>query len=182
MDDRIKGLFSASTAPPKGAAVDQSDTQPDVKNALKPRGGAPLGNQNATKHGLRSGKFPPGTEYLTKEISRFRRLASAAIVEIHGEVGFAHAALLQTALEHYAHALRVRRWLRVGWSELSTDQVLVFSRECGRALDLRDKVLKQLGIDASGHDEGKHTLYTLPQLPDEPEGQTNAPAVDPPAV
>jgi hypothetical protein len=187
MDDRIRALFSGASAPPKVAPCGETDAQkdatsasPKVKNALAKRCGAPLGNQNASKHGLTSSRFPPGTEYLSKELTRFKRLVNAAVLEIHGEVGFAHALLLQTAGEHHSHALRVRRWLRVGWEELSVDQVLAFSREIGRAFDARDKVLKQLGIDASGHDEGKRTLYQLPTLPDEPGGPVDCPPLDPP--
>jgi hypothetical protein len=150
-----------------------ASVQNDTETPKKRRRGAPSGNTNALKTGLRSGKFPPGTEYLIKEITRFKHLCSAAIAEIHGELGFQQVALLQTACEHYSHGLRVRRWLRVGWDDLTADQVIAYSREIGQAFDKRDKVLKQLGIDARPHDEGKRTLYALPQLPDdEPEGQT----------
>jgi hypothetical protein len=150
MDDRMKALFAAASQPPNVPAADKPDThQSDAQTTETRRPGAPAGNTNALKNGLRSGKFPPGTEYLSKEITRFKGLCVTAIAEIHGEVGFQQLALLQTAIEHYSHGLRVRRWLRVGWDDLTADQVLAYSREIGRAFDARDKVLKQLGIDAA---------------------------------
>jgi hypothetical protein len=82
-------------------------------------------------------------------------------------LGFYETALLQSAIEHYSHGLRVRRWLRVGWNDLNVDQRLAYSREIARAFSERDKVLKQLGVDAQA-DNGKATLYALPMTSEEP--------------
>jgi hypothetical protein len=106
---------------------------------------------------------------LVKQVTIFRRAAEAAIIEKHGQLAFSHGVLLQTACEHFAHGLRVRRWLRLGWDGFNTDQRLAYSREIGLALDRRDKVLKQLDLDQNPNDPAS-TLY-LPALDDE----TNAP-------
>src|SRR5580704_1541002 len=140
---KVTSLTSKRRVPKRATPAPHTQTPetPATDADRKRTGGAPDGNANALKNGLRCGKFPPGSEYLIKQVASFRKVAEAAILDARGQLGFYETSLLQTAIEHYSHGLRVRRWLRVGWNDLNLDQRLAYSREIARAFSERDKVL-----------------------------------------
>jgi hypothetical protein len=116
------------------------------------------------RHGLQSGLLPDGCSFITKQLSTFRRATEAAVLSQRGCLGVYETACVQTACEWYSHCLKARRWLRIAFDELSHDQRIAFSREAARALSERDRVLKNLGLDATGDD--RSTIYTFAGLDD----------------
>ena len=155
MDERLKGLFSS----PKEA------------------GGAPPGNRNSYKHGLRSTRLGPGMEYINRQAITYRKAVETETLGVRGKLGVWEQSLLQTATQWLITALKIERLLRFFDADLNNDQRVSYAEKCARALSERDKCLAKLGLDRVEHE----TLYTLPQLPDEPEGQPTAPISPTPA-
>jgi hypothetical protein len=164
MDDRLKALFSASNAPPQ---------------SLRGRGsgGAPEGNFNGYKHGLRSTKLGPGMQYINRQAITYRKAVEAETLGVRGKLGIWEQSLLQTSTQWLITALKIERLLRFFDADLNNDQRVAYAEKCARALTERDKCLAKLGLDREDH----ATLYALPHLPDEPEGQPTAPISPTPA-
>jgi hypothetical protein len=139
-------------------------------------GGAPSDNQNAYKHGLRSAKLGPGMEYIGRKASMFRKVAEAETLSLRGKLGVWEQSLIQSATQWLITAFKIERLLRLYDDKLTIEQRVNYTERVSRALVERDRCLQRLGLDKG--DEALSTLYS--GLPDEPEGQTNAPA-EPPA-
>lgn len=97
------------------------------KGATIKMAGAPLGNANGLRHGLRSsgsvidvriglGSMPAKLKRVERAVNSFRRMIEAAAVAAHGNIGVYHAALIQSACRHETHALLASRWLRLKWT------------------------------------------------------------------
>jgi hypothetical protein len=166
MDEQLLAIFSA-TADLNG------------KSAEKRSPGAPLGNSNAYKHGLRTAKLGPQMEYIHRKANLFRATAEAETLSLRGKLGIWEQSLLQSAAQWLICALKIERLLRLGDAELTSDQKVNYSERIAKACNERDRCLQRLGLDAADP-KFAGSLYALPQLPDdEPEGQTNAPAEPP---
>lgn len=126
---------------------------------VTPSKGAQPGNDNAVRHGLRSGsvrfalgKLPKGMVLIERAVNQFRRLIEAAVTETHGVVSVYHAALIQSACRHETHAMMAKRWLRLTGDELDANQRLTYSKAVADASTARDKCLERLGLDAKSGD------------------------------
>ncbi len=113
----------------------------------KPQGGAPKGNTNAMRHGLRSGSDPPGCSYISKQACEFRNSLEAKILAKTGEIDVYESSLIHTAVAWLKHGLKCRRWLKVNFKDLSADQRVTYSRESPRAFESMTRCLKLLGLD-----------------------------------
>ncbi len=129
---------------------------------------------NSYKHGLRSAKLGPGMEYIARKANLFRTAAEAETLRVRGRVGIWEQSLLSSATQWLLVALKIERLLRLYHAELSHDQYVSYTERVAKACSERDKCLSRLGLD---RDDDRHsTLYSsIPELPDEAEGQANAP-------
>jgi len=160
------------SAPPTGLIVPLPDGPP-----AKRKGGAPKGNLNSMRHGLRSSRVPNDSSYMLREANIFRTCVEAAILDRFGSIDVLRAALVQTCIQWQIHAMKLRRLLLVKATELTIDQMVNFAERACRALAERDRCLVKMGLDKD--DERHTTLYQ--QLPDEPQdgehGGPEAPGV-----
>lgn len=119
-------------------------------------GGAPEGNQNATKHGLRSGRMalsdvPAGCSRIRAVRSKLRSALELLTLEVRGQVGVYEAALIQTACRWETHARLAARWLRIG-KDLTLADKLALSKAIAYGSEKRDLCLKALGLDQQARD------------------------------
>lgn len=111
------------------------------------RSGPPVGNSNALRHGLRSGKLSPDCQYIEHQTNRLRRELEDAVVSVRGEVSLTAAGIIQTAVKWQTHSALCLRWLRLEGDKLKPEQKLKFSESAVRASDNRDKAIKNLDLD-----------------------------------
>ena len=143
------------------ADTPKEDTSKD-KNASKPRfgkgqpshycgkpgqSGAPKGNRNALRHGLKCGKCPPDAMYIEHQVNSLRRQLEDAVLAQHGEVSLVHAGIIQTSCKWEKHGALATRWLRLKGDQLKPTEVLQFSREIARASSERDKAIAALDLN-----------------------------------
>lgn len=133
------------------AVTDNSVTPQD-------RGGAPIGNANALKHGLRCGRLPAGCGHIGNAISMFRRTLETESLSVHGELSILHRALINSACRHEQRAQLLQRWLRKEAGTLKTMDKATLLAQQSAATDQRDKCLERLGLD---RDESEHVLATF---------------------
>lgn len=124
------------------------------------RGGAPKGNRNATRHGLRATNLPKGCIYLQGQLVSFRRIIRNDLVTKYGRTSNYQEAVLQSAVRHETRAVLAARWLRKEAHNLEVDKRLALLREVGNATDSRDKCLRELGLDDDGFDNAIDVLYS----------------------
>lgn len=119
--------------------------------------GAPRGNANGMKHGLRSaggvmdfrltlGKFPCKWRYIENAVNPYRASIEQDVIERHGRISLYHAGLIQTAARWEAHAMLVRRWLMDNIETLSPTEKSALSKAVAEASTARDKCLERLGL------------------------------------
>ena len=130
-----------------------TDTLTTTEMPPKHGPGAPLGNKNRTKHGLRASGLPPGCSYLEGQLASFRRYVRDELESQHGPVELYAEAVLQSAVRHETRALLCARWLRLSGEELDIDKRASLLRDMSSATDARDKCLKILGLDRSQNGE-----------------------------
>ena len=153
------------TMKPDSEQPNTTETNTPAKN----RGGAPLGNKNRTRHGLRASSLPAGCSYIEAQLASFRRYVHELVAARDGGVSIYQEATLQSACRHEQRALLAARWLRVDFDKLNVDQRVSLTRDISNATDARDKCLKALGLDGKP-DDALAALYSV-TLDD--EGQTN---------
>ena len=153
-------------------AVTQAET------TEKSRQGAPLGNQNATKHGLsarhglRGSSLPKGCGHIRRAINVFRRALEAAVFEDRGEVSITDAALINSAYRWEKHSQLCQRWLFLESEKLSDADRLSYSRDVARASCERDKAIAQLKLPQS-HSTDPWQIVDAP--PEKPHDATTEP-------
>lgn len=122
--------------------------------------GAPQGNTNALKHGLRCSEvrfsltlMPAGLKCVEREVNEFRRLIEAAVVAAHGSISVLHAAIIQTACRHEYHARLATKWFRDHQANIKRlDKKLVLTKAIADASTARDKCLDRLRLDVKAAD------------------------------
>lgn len=110
------------------------------------RVGAPVGNANRTRHGMRGAGLPPGCGHIQRATCAFRREVEAAVLEARGEITLVDAASINTAFRAERHAQLAQRWLAVEAESMTPADRLNYSREVARASELRDKALAALDL------------------------------------
>ena len=107
-------------------------------------GGAPAGNRNSVKHGLRMtvGRLPRNCKWITDRVSQFRRMLERAIKERHGSLSVAHSFYVQSASRCEQNSLLAQRWLRLKGDDLTPETFMRFSNEVMRATLERDKYIR----------------------------------------
>ena len=112
-----------------------------------PRRGAPIGNSNNMRHGLRGGKLPKGCQHIENAVNSLRRQVEAALLEAKGAINITDAAAINSVLKWERHGLLAAHWLRKEGDKLSVSDRLKFSEAIARASDNRDKALRQLDLE-----------------------------------
>ncbi len=108
--------------------------------------GAPSGNRNSLRHGLRAGRLPPGCNSIRHAIDELRRQLEDAVLSVHGQIDIVAAAQIQSAVRWERHAMLAQRWLRLRADLLQPAELLAFSRDIARASSERDKVINALNL------------------------------------
>lgn len=109
--------------------------------------GAPKGNTNAIRHGMRGSKLPVGCKYIEGRVNALRRMVEQALITQKGEIGIVEAAAVNTILKWERHGLLAAHWLRHEADSLSAGDRLKFSEAIAKASDNRDKAIKSLNLD-----------------------------------
>ena len=77
------------------------------------RGGAPKGNANRLRHGLRGcGALPAGCSYIRRSLDEFRRQLEGEMLVRHGIVNLFAAACIQSAMRHERRSMLLQKILR----------------------------------------------------------------------
>ncbi len=111
----------------------------------KPGRGAPRGNGNAVRHGLRGSKSPAGCSYIDKQTRSLRAAILGELAE-RGDLSLYREALAQSCLRHETRALLAARWLREK-KDLDLEKRLALVATISRATDDRDRCLARMGLD-----------------------------------
>lgn len=119
----------------------------------KGRSGAPKGNANAQRHGLRGSKLPKGCQYIENAVNNLRRQVESAVIAKHGRTNVVSAAAINSILKWERHGMLAAHWLRKEGEKLSVSERLQFSREIATASDNRDRALRSLELDVETADE-----------------------------
>lgn len=137
------------------------ETSPKVACSTREnKGGAPRGNNNSVRHGLKGGALPRDCKYLENRLNRFRRTIEAEVLRVKGTVSLLDAALIQSCIRWERHACLAHRWLVKQMDELKPEQKVMFSREICRASSERDKSLSALEIS-----EETHNIWSIIDVP-----------------
>lgn len=110
----------------------------------KRKGGAPKGNGNAIRHGLRGVRGPKGDRYIDSNVFEYRRELEAEVLDRYGKISVQHAEIIQTACEALRHSWRCNRWLKKDFDGMSHDSRRQYSRDALDALELRNKLTARL--------------------------------------
>ena len=121
--------------------------------------GAPKGNRNALRHGLRAGKLPKDCRYLENRINEVRRNLEDAVTQCHGSLSIEAAAYIQTALRWETHAALAQRYLTKDGAKLTPSDKLHFSREIANASANRDRAIAMLEL-GTAHTSVVEALYS----------------------
>ena len=132
----------------------------------KGKSGAPKGNTNAIRHGMRGSKLPDGCKYIEGRVNALRRMVEQALIAQKGEIGIVEAAAVNSILKWERHGLLAAHWLRHEADKLSASDRLKFSEAIAKASDNRDKAIRSLNLDAE-----KNPWDALCQTVDEPESE-----------
>lgn len=110
------------------------------------RRGAPLGNMNAARHGMRGSGLPAGCGHIRKATLDFRRQVESEVLAARGEITLADAACINTAFRAERHAQLAQRWLSKEAENMTPADRLNYSREVVKASEARDKAIAALDL------------------------------------
>jgi hypothetical protein len=80
-------------------------------------------------------------------VNELRLQLESAVVDRHGEITLACAALIQTCCRYERHAQLAGKWLR-DHPSLEVETRLALSRDIAKASESRDRAIRALGLDA----------------------------------
>ena len=132
---------------PKPSEGDIPVNNTDKVNNGRGKRGAPLGNVNAQRHGLRSGTLPLKCRYIQNVVNKFRRELERVVFDLKGEINLLDASNINSATKWETHGQLARYWLRTEIESLSPSDRLRFSEAIARASDNRDRAIRLLGLD-----------------------------------
>ena len=147
---------------------------------------APLGNTNASRHGLRTrfslrlGKLPKKFRAVENDVNAFRRLLESLIVEAKGEITILDACLVNTAAKHERASRLCHAWLRKHDSDMSHSDRLSYVKQIASSSAERDKAIRSLNLEASGEADIWKDLHSPIASPALAQPSTDAPQIDTP--
>jgi hypothetical protein len=116
------------------------------KNSYPGLAGAPLGNFNSFRHGMRGSGLPKGCGHIQKATLHFRRQLETEVLTARGEITLVDAAYVNTAFRAERHAQLAQRWLASEATTMTPADRLAYSREVVRGSADRDKAIAALGL------------------------------------
>ena len=147
--------------------------------------GAPPGNENAVRHGLRMTNLPKGCGWLEGALRSLRRDLIDEITQEQGPPTLYQDALIQSVVRHETRAQLLLRWLRTDAQSLTLERRLALLASVSNATDQRDKCLERLGLAKRSTDaDAIAILYSRePEPHTAPEPHCDDPlASEPPAA
>lgn len=126
------------------------------------KAGAPKGNRNALRHGMRSGELPKDCKDIEINVNKLRRNIEDAVLKSKGQISVTDAGLINTAIKWERHSALAHRWLTRQYKKLKPSEQLHFSKEVATASDKRDAALEALGLGVDG-------TSSMPWLTPEPQ-------------
>lgn len=133
------------------------------------KGGAPVGNKNALKHGayaerpLTLGKAPRGLERPIADTRRMMTGIRAAIVQAHGSTTVYDESVIEECGQWEAHRRLTWRLLTMQAGTLTAEQQAALSREAARAATERSRCFRLLGLDE--RDDDLQRIYGVLDAP-----------------
>lgn len=112
-----------------------------------------------------SGRLPPDCKYIKTTAVAFRQEIEGEIITRKGSLSTYDRCLLQSVVRHQVVVGMAERVIRLEWPEMSREERLAWLREVGRSSDLRDRVLKELGLNRDASEDWIATLYGSPGHP-----------------
>ena len=109
-------------------------------------GGAPLGNANGFRHGMRGSNLPKGCGGILRATHHFRRQLEDAVLQARQEITLLDSAFINTAYRAERHAQLAQRWLAKEADTMTPADRLAYSRETVRASAERDKAIAALDL------------------------------------
>jgi len=113
----------------------------------KGRSGAPRGNRNALRHGLKSGELPKDCKYVEIRINVIRRNIEDAVIACKGKVSLTDAAYINTAIKWERYSILSHRWLTREYKKLPITERLKITKEIATSSEKRDAALEALYLD-----------------------------------
>ena len=123
--------------------------------------GAPLGNTNGVRHGLRMAlpRLPKGCRHIQRQADNLRLALESALQGRARELGPYAAACIAAVAKWQRHGSLAARWLRQREAELSDADRLRYSEAVARAADSVVRLMEKLGLDKSDQDSIFDALY-----------------------
>ncbi len=154
----------------------QSPSLTETSTSSKRGRGAPAGNANARRHGLRCGVLGKGNKDVENVSSKLRLALENAVILRHNEVSILHAAYIQSCTRHEMRAMLLQKWLRTEGPNIPVLDRAALLKQLSDASDSRDRCLEKLGL---GRGDGKPlwaAAFTVPSeaLPANPTGTSTA--------
>lgn len=141
-------------------------------NECTPKPGPGPLNTSRLAHGLRTspetnakrislGKLPASMRRVEGAVLAFRRLLETEVLAVHGEIGFLHAALVESACRHHRHGALCLRWLRLHEQDMSHTERLAYSKAIADSGTARDRCIERLGLVRTLQDEYRKYLQSF---------------------
>ena len=121
--------------------------------------GAPLGNTNRIRHGMRGSSLPRNCRHIESSTNKFRLHCEQAVLDARGEIVLTDAIYINTAFRAERHAQLAQRWLFLKGDAMSDGDRLAYSREVVKASAERDKAVAALRLDAEQRSDVWATLH-----------------------
>jgi hypothetical protein len=120
-----------------------------------PGGGAPRGNSNALRIGVRSdavrnvklGALPD--KRIERDCNRFRRVVEQWVLDRYGEIRPTHELAINSAVRHEVVCRMALRYLKMHDATLGPTEKLNYLSLMAKHSDARDKAVERLGLDAN---------------------------------
>jgi hypothetical protein len=116
---------------------------------------APIGSQNALKHGLRSERAlvlsdpPVGSLHIKRDATILRRKLEAAAVALYGPLTLPLESLINLACRAEVRYLLAAKWLRDPQAKLTPSEKLSMVNAMAEATSARDAAIQRLKLDTA---------------------------------
>jgi hypothetical protein len=150
------------------------DENHDAETTPAPsKGGGPIANQNALKHGVsawtRRGKLPRKYKALRAELRSLGDDIEAEIVSLKGrQPTLYERAVVSTVVRHHGRLALLERWLAAEHATMPLADRLAVLKSIGDASTARDKALASIGLDRDRTESIFEALYATPAITDVP--------------
>lgn len=128
------------------ALSDQSPASNVEQPELPGSGGAPKGNRNALRHGLRCSTMPDGSRDIEGDLSRFRKEIEDRVLAERGSVSVEDSDVINSAVRAERRARLADRHLMRGWESMTNVERLRFMEIEERNTAIRRREVERLRL------------------------------------